>query len=121
MSSGSRSILYLLLGMPLVSGWLAPAQATVVRFTSPLGIINVRLYDTATPQTVNNFLTYANSGAWVDTFIHRSVANFVIQGGGFKFPSDAIGLQNVTSNPAVVNEPGISNLRGTIAMAKLGG
>jgi cyclophilin family peptidyl-prolyl cis-trans isomerase len=102
-------------------GLASAARATVVRFTSPLVTINVRLYGAATPQTTANFLNYANSGAWVDTFIHRSVPGFVVQGGGFKFPSDAIGLQSVTQNAAVVNEPGISNLRGTIAMAKLGG
>jgi len=97
------------------------AEATVVRFNSVLGNIDVRLYNTATPLTTANFLNYANSGDWVDTFIHRSVPGFVVQGGGFKFPSDAIGLQNVAQDPAVLNEPGISNLRGTIAMAKLGG
>ncbi len=117
----SRSILGLLAGFASVLGFGSAVHATVVRFTSPMGTINVRLYNTATPQTTANFLTYANSGAWVDTFIHRSVSGFVIQGGGFKFPSDAVGLQNVTQNAAVVNEPGISNLRGTIAMAKLGG
>jgi peptidyl-prolyl cis-trans isomerase A (cyclophilin A) len=97
------------------------ADATVVRFNSVLGNIDVRLYNTATPLTTANFLNYATGGDWVDTFIHRSVPGFVVQGGGFKFPSDAIGLQNVAQDPAVLNEPGISNLRGTIAMAKLGG
>jgi cyclophilin family peptidyl-prolyl cis-trans isomerase len=121
MGSRSRSIFHGLVGLAIVFGLASAAQATVVRFTSPMGTINVRLYNTATPQTTANFLNYANSGAWVDTFIHRSVSGFVIQGGGFKFPSDAIGLQNVTQNAPVVNEPGISNLRGTIAMAKLGG
>ncbi|HEX6961255.1 MAG TPA: peptidylprolyl isomerase, partial [Lacipirellula sp.] len=50
-----------------------------------------------------------------------SVPGFVVQGGGFKYPSDAVGVQQVPQDPPAPNEPGISNLRGTIAMAKLGG
>ena len=97
------------------------AEATVVRFNSVLGNIDVRLYNTATPLSTANFLNYANGGDWVDTFIHRSVPGFVVQGGGFTFPTGATNPQNVPQDPAVLNEPGISNLRGTIAMAKLGG
>ena len=97
------------------------AEATIVKFDSALGPINVRLYNSATPLTTANFLNYANGGDWVDTFIHRSVPGFVIQGGGFTYPSDAIGAKSVPQDPAVMNEPGISNLRGTIAMAKLSG
>ncbi|BBO35890.1 peptidylprolyl isomerase [Lacipirellula parvula] len=103
----------------LLGAWRA--EAVVVRFNSVLGNIDVRLYQTATPLSTANFLNYANGGDWVDTFIHRSVPGFVVQGGGFKFPSDAVGVQSVSQDPAVLNEPGISNLRGTIAMAKLGG
>lgn len=83
-----------------------------------MGNILVRLYDTRTPLTVANFLTYTD-GEWVDTFIHRSIPGFVIQGGGYTYVSDAVGLGSVPDGPMVHNEPGISNLRGTIAMAKL--
>jgi cyclophilin family peptidyl-prolyl cis-trans isomerase len=100
---------------------LARAEATVVRFNSVLGNIDVRLYNTATPLTTANFLNYANGGDWVDTFIHRSVPGFVVQGGGFTFPTGATNPLSVPQDPPVLNEPGISNLRGTIAMAKLGG
>src|SRR5262249_45195725 len=44
---------------------------------------------------------------------------FVIQGGGFDVKSDnTLGI--VPHNPPITNEPGISNKRGTIAMAKIG-
>lgn len=92
----------------------------VARFTSISGIIDVTLFRDRTPLTVQNFLTYANRGVWDLTFIHRSVSGFVIQGGGFS----AQGTNNyprITQDAPVLNEPGISNLRGTIAMAKLGG
>ena len=96
------------------------AEATIVRFHTVLGAIDARLYDTATPLTTTNFVNYANDGDWNNTFIHRSVPGFVVQGGGFTF-SDAAGLANVPTDSPVQNEPGLSNLRGTIAMAKLGG
>ena len=100
------------------TGACGSAQAVVVRFSSPVGNILVRLYHTRTPQTTQNFLNYTD-GEWVDTFIHRSIPGFVVQGGGFTFTSNATGVADVPSGPMVINEPGISNLRGTIAMAKL--
>lgn len=88
----------------------------VARFENVLGTIDVRLFRDRTPLTVANFLNYANRGVYDTTFIHRSVTNFVIQGGGFSAVS---GLPTIPADPSVRNEPGISNLRGTIAMAKL--
>src|SRR5579862_7709271 len=35
--------------------------------------------------TSDNFLSYVSSGAYNNSFIHRSIPNFVIQGGGFAF------------------------------------
>jgi len=103
-----------------VSLQVTESAATVVKFDSVMGPILVRLYESATPQTTANFLNYATVGAYTDTFIHRSVPGFIVQGGGFTFPSNQTGVVNVPANPPVINEPGISNLRGTIAMAKLG-
>jgi peptidyl-prolyl cis-trans isomerase A (cyclophilin A) len=95
------------------------ANATIVRFETVLGNIDVRLYDTKTPLTTQNFMNYVDDSDWDDTFFHRSVPGFVVQGGGFKF-ADGVGVSSVPQDPAVMNEFGISNLRGTIAMAKLG-
>lgn len=97
------------------------AHATVVRFDTTLGVINVRLYDTATPISVANFANYVSSGRWDGTIIHRSVPGFVIQGGGFSLTPDVFNATQVTKFPAIQNEFGISNLRGTIAYAKVGG
>lgn len=82
------------------------------------------------PLTTQNFLNYVEAGDYVNTIIHRSVPGFIIQGGGFTAdglansldnPPDAIGV--IPSRAPVVNEFSTerSNLRGTIAMAKLGG
>jgi cyclophilin family peptidyl-prolyl cis-trans isomerase len=94
------------------------ADATIVEFQTVMGNFEVNLYDNDTPETVANFLAYVNNSAYSNVVFHRSVANFVVQGGGFTFDT-ALPLVNVPANPAVVNEPEFSNVRGTIAMAKL--
>jgi peptidyl-prolyl cis-trans isomerase A (cyclophilin A) len=88
------------------------------------GIINVLLFDqaqTGAPLTVQNFINYANGGDYTNSIIHRSVKDFIIQGGGFTINNLTVG--NVPADPPVNNEFSVdrSNLRGTIAMAKLGG
>ncbi|MGI8431472.1 MAG: peptidylprolyl isomerase [Chthoniobacterales bacterium] len=105
-----------------------------VRLATDLGTVNVALYKQATPLTVANFLNYVDSGRYSITdpttlapapiFFHRSVTDFVVQTGGFlatSSPGDAAILRPtaVTAFAPVKNEPGLSNLRGTLAMAKL--
>jgi peptidyl-prolyl cis-trans isomerase A (cyclophilin A) len=99
--------------------------APVARVTTSLGAISVQMDPTHAPLTVANFFAYANSAAWDGTFIHRNAkfsdnSPFVIQGGGFKVKADNT-LDFVGENAAVTNEPGVSNTRGTIAMAKKSG
>lgn len=89
------------------------ANATIVQFQTVMGNFSVNLYDKGTPKTVENFLAYVRSGAYTNTFIHRSDPGFVLQGGGFKYP-----WAPIPQNPVVVNEPVYANKRGTIAMAK---
>ncbi len=102
-----------------------PAEATVIRFQTTSGNIDVRLFDAATPLSVQNFLNYANSNRYDDTFIHRvpqqptgGTSNFVIQGGGFKLNNSIFAAAGIATDPPVLNEPGISNLRGTLSYAK---
>lgn len=105
-----------------------------VRLTTVLGNIDIALYNQRTPITVANFKNYVDSGRYFVTdpttgqpaslFVHRSVPGFVIQSGGFFStvnPSDPVHVlpTQVTTFPAITNEPGISNTRGTIAMAKM--
>ena len=105
----------------------------VARFDLGGSVTNVVLFDQAgqgAPLTVQNFRDYINRGDYVNTIIHRSVPGFIVQGGGFTVnglansldnPANAVGV--IPSDDPVVNEfsPERSNLRGTIAMAKLGG
>ena len=96
-----------------------PAIATNVVMQTPFGEVEIELFDEEAPATVANFLNYVNDGDYANSFIHRSVPGFVIQGGGFSFIDGEV--LAIPSDPPVINEPGISNLRGTVAMAKVSG
>ena len=89
-----------------------------VRFTTTRGSVDVQLRADVAPRTVANFLNYVNRGAYDNTFLHRSVAGFIVQGGGFRFVINDV--ESVPTDPPVVNEFNLSNVRGTLAMAKLG-
>ena len=108
-------ILGVLLPLSVLSGTGAFAQT--VRFQTNLGNIDVTLAPESAPATVENFLNYVNRGAFRNSFFHRSVPGFIIQGGGYQFEG---GVKEIPSDPAVRNEYKISNTRGTLAMAKLG-
>ena len=97
-------------------------HSTVVEIRTSLGTIEVNLFDNTTPETVANFLSYANSGAYASTVVHRSVSNFIVQGGGFQYTGpvavNSFSLDSISTGTPVANDPKLSNMRGTIAMAK---
>jgi cyclophilin family peptidyl-prolyl cis-trans isomerase len=79
------------------------------------GTMVVELYPDKAPKTVENFLTYVDSGFYDGLIFHRVIPGFMIQGGGFE-----PGLIEKTPNGPIKNEAGngLSNLRGTLAMAR---
>lgn len=95
--------------------------------TKTIKTLDLELFDDITPITVSNFLNYVNNGRYNSTFFNRGIPGFVLQTGGLNnFSADpdteAIGsasLARVEKFPSIQNEPKLSNLRGTIAMAKL--
>lgn len=122
-----RALLTLLVVVLMLTVSPVRAQGTMVRIHTVLGPIDMRLLDSAVPATVANFLAYARAGDWDDVFFHRSArmssgAPFVIQGGGFRWPSAGNCCLSVTSRGQIANEfsAARSNVRGTVAMAKLG-
>jgi uncharacterized protein (TIGR03437 family) len=117
----------LLTGAVLLS--LAPAYCQVtgpiVQFQTNVGNINVTLRPDVAPNTVANFLNYLNTGGYTSTIIHRNVPGFVIQGGGWQIINGT--PTQLTANAAINDEcpqtpqgPAclLSNIRGTLAMAK---
>jgi len=111
------------LGLTFIALLLAPlSQATNVRIQTALGDIDIELFDSAAPKTVANFLAYAQSGAYIDSFFHRSVPGFIIQGGGYTLISNN-SAKKIEALPPIPNEfsASRSNLRGTLSMAKIAG
>lgn len=89
-----------------------------VRMDTSFGTVVVELYPDDSPITVDNFLQYVADEHYDDSIFHRLVQEGfvqVIQGGGY----DA-GLNRLETEDPIENESnnGLSNLRGTIAMAR---
>lgn len=100
----------------------AQANATVVLVKTSAGNFEVNLYDKTTPITVANFLNYVNSKSYDGTFMHRNEPGFVLQGGGFRYnPALASPFVAIPQQAAIQNEPKWSNVKATIAMAKVSG
>jgi cyclophilin family peptidyl-prolyl cis-trans isomerase len=80
-----------------------------------LGSVVFELNPAKAPITVDNFLNYVESGFYVNKIFHRVINDFMVQGGGFT--SDLV--QATTQAPIKLEVGnGLSNLRGSIAMAR---
>ena len=86
-----------------------------VEIDTSMGVIRVALATEQAPKTVANFLTYVRNGHYTETIFHRVMDGFMIQGGGF-----TADMQQKPATACVENEAanGLSNQRGTIAMAR---
>lgn len=91
------------------------ARRDTVKLQTSAGDIVIELDAQAAPVTVKNFLGYVRAGFYDGTIFHRVIHGFMIQGGGFT----ADMIQKETHDP-IANEAsnGLSNARGTIAMAR---
>ena len=105
--------LSLLLALPVM------AIADTVLIETPQGDIEIELLTQDAPNTVANFLRYIDSGKYTNSFVHRSIPGFVIQGGGFTF--NGSGAPGIFPFERIDNEFKVSNTRGTVAMAKIAG
>ena len=108
--------------IPLAGYFSDPDTESAVRVATNIGNMDFILFNSTTPLTVSNFMAYATAGDYADTVFHRSVPGFVVQGGAFR-PDPANGpaaYVSVPTRPQVPNEPGLSSVRATISMAKLG-
>jgi len=112
---------WLALLVPLVLLMARPALAQkYVCMQSSQGEWCVELLRSVAPNTVANFLRYVTNGGYTNNIVHRSVPGFVIQGGGFNLGTGGL-ISQVAGYGTILNEFNRSNLRGTVAMAKLGG
>ncbi|WP_435235083.1 peptidylprolyl isomerase [Psychromonas sp. PT13] len=92
----------------------ASANPNVVIDTSK-GDITIELYPQEAPKTVANFLTYIQKDGYKNTVFHRVIKGFMIQGGGFM---ESGSRADVLASIENESRNGLSNERGTIAMAR---
>ena len=105
------------------------AANSLVSIDTNYGPIVVELYDDLAPITVANFLSYVNSGFYDGLVFHRTYNGLIIQGGAFDadlytvnlyLPFDLTPFYHAPNNPIVLEvDANLSNVRGTIAMARL--
>jgi peptidyl-prolyl cis-trans isomerase B (cyclophilin B) len=96
---------------------LAADKNPKVLIATSMGDIEVELFQDKAPATVKNFLSYVEDKFYDGVIFHRVIANFMIQGGGME-----PGLKEKKTKDEIKNEAdnGLSNERGTIAMARKG-
>ena len=120
MNFSSRIRLGVLAGIAAVTLGAGSALAASINDVNVLmktshGDIQLRLDAKAAPVTVANFVKYAKSGFFDNLIFHRVIDGFMIQGGGFDE-----NMRQKDAQAPIVNEArnGLSNRRGTIAMAR---
>ena len=109
-------------GSTLLTKTLTVPEPQVTLVTT-LGTLIVELNPTSAPLSVSNYLQYVHDGFYTNTLIHRVAdlygggsGKIIVQGGQFT----AAGTEQTGVRAAIANEGnnGLSNVRGTIAMAR---
>jgi cyclophilin family peptidyl-prolyl cis-trans isomerase len=112
--------------LDLSNFFTAPATTdTTIQYNTSSGAIRVDLFNALAPNTVSNFLDYANSTtankSFTNSIFDRLIPNFVLQGGSFNFDPTTNTLSALSANPSInteANRPGAkTNVTGTLAMA----
>lgn len=117
----SRPFIVFILFMMLFAGKHALANEAMasnspqVVLSTNHGDIVLELNAERAPQTVDNFLSYVESGFYDNTLFHRVIDGFMIQGGGFDQQYQRKATRAPISNEAY---NGLKNNRYTIAMAR---
>lgn len=108
--------LSLFLGLPGSSEAQSEARGgTQVIISTSKGDVRAELFDTQSPETVKNFLSYVDDEFYDGTIFHRVIRGFMIQGGGLT-PD----MRQKKTRAPVTNEAtnGLKNETGTLAMAR---
>ncbi|HEU5297618.1 MAG TPA: peptidylprolyl isomerase [Burkholderiaceae bacterium] len=113
--------------MSMIRWWVLPVSALLCALASPaalaqrvklatsMGDVVIQLDADKAPKTVANFVQYVKDGHYDGLVFHRVIATFMIQGGGY----DPDMKEKPTRAPIPLeSRNGLSNQRGTIAMAR---
>lgn len=86
-----------------------------VKMQTSAGALEIELDDAKAPESVRNFLAYAEKGHYDNTVFHRVIKGFMIQGGGFE-----PGMKQKATDKPIANEAknGLKNQKYTLAMAR---
>jgi cyclophilin family peptidyl-prolyl cis-trans isomerase len=92
----------------------------VVVLDTTAGPITIELDKAKAPITVDNFLKYVDAGFYDGLIFHRVIPGFMIQAGGMVETNNTLEEKKKGALPPIKNESGrgLSNARGTIAMAR---
>lgn len=93
--------------------WTVDPQITM---TTNYGTVVIELQPQQAPITVANMLAYVDAGFYTNAIFHRVISNFMIQAG--LAGSDGYIRDPIYSPIILESNNGLSNLRGTIAMAR---
>ncbi len=87
----------------------------MIKMQTNHGTITIELDHEKAPETCVNFEQYAKDGFYDGTIFHRVIDGFMVQGGGME-----PGMNEKETHANIKNEAnnGLSNERGTIAMAR---
>ena len=95
----------------------ADGKAPEVILVTSMGEIVIELDPDKAPASVENFLAYVDEGFYNGTIFHRVIDKFMIQGGGF---TEEMTQKKTKGNVENEADNGLSNKRGTVAMARRG-
>jgi peptidyl-prolyl cis-trans isomerase A (cyclophilin A) len=110
--------LLLSLGLAASLAWTAPAYAQQkVRLATTVGDIVVEVDAEKAPKSAENFLRYVKAGHYDGVIFHRVIDGFMIQTGGYK---PDLSEKPTRAPIALEVGRGLSNVRGSIAMARTG-
>ncbi len=95
----------------------ALAANSIVEMKTSMGNIEIELYNDKAPISAKNFEDYIKDNFYKGTIFHRVIPGFMVQGGGF----DANMVEKPNNKSTIKNESynGLSNTRGTLAMARM--
>lgn len=94
-------------------------------FNTNKGVIEIELFEDKMPITTGNFIKLAEENFYDNTKFHRVIDGFMIQAGDPNSKGDNVlsygtGGPGYTVQDEFVEDPLLSNVRGTIAMANTG-
>jgi cyclophilin family peptidyl-prolyl cis-trans isomerase len=112
-----RRLLWLLAFGVAMTQWAVaqPTDQPRVLLSTSMGDVTLALNRAQAPATVDNFLRYVSEGHYDGTIVYRVVPGFVVQAGSFDSATHARPVHDPIPLEA---GNGLSNLRGTVAMAR---